>query len=293
MIHWNKKLLYRILLTLLFVGSGGSQQTCTSTKAIANNCDCHFIGACDWTQSPPAPLANPAAAMPVGINTFAKDPTNPETTEICEGTQNTLAIFYECDLRIPLYSARVLTDADMKSTYSAAALRTGFRMSGHIPRQHQQRNGDYGPKAKNQIPCYESTVSKPAGTMYYETNWYSAALKYGPPPLTCKPTGSVKKLLTTIDKGHLIASNYGKSAQNARQTVRDTFYLTNIVPQFADMNRGSWVRNEQILLNWASSKCASTVASRRNGRLFVIVGKSEMSFFQPIYRKNVALELNL
>ena len=43
-----------------------------------------------------------------------------------------MAIFHGCDLRIPLYSARVLTDADMQAAYSDKNQRTGFKQSKHI-----------------------------------------------------------------------------------------------------------------------------------------------------------------
>ena len=255
------------------MGSGRSQ--CQSQKPISGNCDCHFIGACDWTTSPPAPNTRAAAAQPKGLKAFAKRPRKPHTITVCEGTQNTMAIFYDCDLRIPLYSARVLTDADMQAAYSAVSQRTGFRQSAHItPALYLQRNGDYGTNGRDQIPCYERARSKPAGSMYYETRWYSRALRYKGRGQFCKSKLLLaKKITSKIQKGHLIASNYGKAAVNGAQSVSDTFTLSNIVPQFGDMNGNAWMRNEQSLLNWASGKCASTATNRRDGRLFIVVGK--------------------
>ena len=255
----------------MLVGSGRSQ--CQSKKPITGNCDCHFIGACDWTTSPPTPNSRAAAAQPKGLKAFAKMPRKPHTITICEGTQNTVAIFYDCDLRIPLYSARVLTDADMQAAYSAKNQRTGFRQSKHITTGlYLQRNGDYGPNGRDQIPCYERARGKPAGSMYYETRWYSRALRYRGRGQVCKPK-LLKKAASKIHKGHLIASNYGKAAVNGAKSVRDTFTLSNTVPQFEDMNSNAWMRSEQSLLNWASGKCASTAANRRDGRLFIVVGK--------------------
>ena len=261
-----------LLLILVFASPGESQIPCSSKKPITGHCDCHFIGACDWTTAPPTATPTAAAAQPTGINT-AFGSTHDLTT-MCEGSQESLAILYDCDLRIPLYSARVLDDADMKATYSAATHRTNFKQTDLVDRPYRQKNGDYGPNARDQIPCYETrTITAPA-SMQFETNWYTAAvLKYKRPLPWCGVTSTLTPPLSTIDKGHMIASNYGKSATNIVQTVGDTFILSNIVPQFADLNRGSWVRNEQILLNWASSHCASTVGTRRNGRLFIVVGE--------------------
>ena len=259
-----------LLLILVFVRPGESQIPCSSTKPITGNCDCHFIGACDWTTAPPTATPTAANSRPNGVDTTFG---STHLTTMCEGSLESIAILYDCDLLIPLYSARVLDDADMKATYSAKTHRTNFRETKLVTTQYRQKNGDYGPKARDQIPCYESTISKPKGTMLFETNWYPAALKYGGPPVKCKPRTVKKKHPSTIDKGHMIAANYGKSATNVIQTVSDTFTLSNIVPQFSKLNQGSWVRNEQILLNWASSHCASTGGTRRSGRLFIVVGE--------------------
>ena len=268
------RLFAELLLILVVVGSGKAQ-TCSSSNPIAGNCDCHFIGACNWTVSPPIPFPTAAAVQPVGIMAFAKNDLSPHTTTICEGTQNTMAILYDCDLLIPLYSARVLKDDDMKTSYSATTQRTKFRETTQISDQYTQKNGDYGPNAKDQIPCYESLLSTPAGSMFFETNWYRRAVTiFGAPPVACNPASlATTKIKSKIHKGHLIASNYGKAAVNGGKSVRDTFTLSNIVPQFADMNSNAWMRNEQNLLRWASGNCASTAPNRRDGRLFIVVGE--------------------
>ena len=259
-----------ILLVVVFVKSVLSQG-CMSTSRITTTCYCHFVGACNWTQTPPAPLLNAAQALPQGIESnFASQNPNPNTDEICEGIQRSLAILYECDLRIPLYAARVLTDADLLAKYNAKTQRTSFRETRALLSFYRQKNGDYGPRPKDQISCYETNTGGGARmTLYYDANWWPPAFAQGPPPQACnkKNVG-----LAAIDKGHLIASNYGKSAANSKITVKDTFYLSNVVPQFAELNRIAWLQHEQALLKWAINTCSSAKAGRQNARLFILVG---------------------
>ena len=253
----------KAFLGLLFMGSSTGQR-CQSTRPILNNCECHFIGACDFTKSPPKKVKNLVRAQPIGITKFARNPIWPHIATICEGQRKCLAIFYDCDLRIPLVSARTLSDADIKSRYSAKNQRTGFRETSYITSQFRQKTGDYGPNGKNQIPCYE--IGSPKGQMNIDKKWYPRRAKSK--LAICKS----KKRLTPINKGHLIASSYGKASRNSGQSIKDTFTLSNIVPQFEQMNTNSWNRAEQQLLNWALLSCASTVKTRKNGRLFIVVG---------------------
>jgi endonuclease G len=47
----------------------------------------------------------------------------------------------------------------------------------------------------------------------------------------------------SYDRGHLVGAN---AMDNDELTMLDTFYITNIVPQSAVLNRGAWLRTEQI-----------------------------------------------
>ena len=256
------------LLIVMFVGSRAALG-CTSKRAILGNCDCHFLGGCDWSKTPPVPSATPSAAHPVGINAFAKNPSTPQTTTICEGKLNSLGVLYDCDLRIPLYSARALGDADITALYLSKYDRSDFSESRYLNPRDRQKNGDYRPEALDQIPCYESFACK-SGIICPEPNWVKKS-RAGALSKNCD-----KKLMKEekkIHKGHLIAASYGRSATSMRQSVKDTFTLSNAVPQFKDLNSGLWNQNEKKLLIWANNNCASTAPNRRNGRLFIVVGR--------------------
>ena len=179
-----------ILLVVVFVKSVLSQG-CINTSRITTTCYCHFVGACNWTQTPPAPLLNAAQALPQGIESnFASQNPNPNTDEICEGIQRSLAILYECDLRIPLYAARVLTDADLLAKYNAKTQRTSFRETRALLSIYRQKNGDYGPRPKDQISCYETNTEAEQGRLYIMmiTGGPRHLLRALPPRLAIKKT---------------------------------------------------------------------------------------------------------
>jgi endonuclease G len=46
------------------------------------------------------------------------------------------------------------------------------------------------------------------------------------------------------DRGHLVPANH---LDYSRQSVKDSFYMTNILPQAANMNRGAWLATEEII----------------------------------------------
>lgn len=47
----------------------------------------------------------------------------------------------------------------------------------------------------------------------------------------------------SYDRGHLVGAN---AMDNDSVTMKDTFYVTNVVPQSATLNRGAWKRTEEI-----------------------------------------------
>ncbi|TSC71800.1 MAG: endonuclease G, mitochondrial, partial [Parcubacteria group bacterium Gr01-1014_48] len=46
------------------------------------------------------------------------------------------------------------------------------------------------------------------------------------------------------DRGHLVPANHFDHSQKA---LKQTNYITNIVPQAREMNRGAWLRTEEII----------------------------------------------
>ncbi len=53
------------------------------------------------------------------------------------------------------------------------------------------------------------------------------------------PTGSTK-----YDRGHLVPANHMDSSTIA---IKESNYITNILPQAANMNRGAWLKTEEII----------------------------------------------
>ncbi|WP_419621189.1 DNA/RNA non-specific endonuclease [Thiolapillus sp.] len=46
------------------------------------------------------------------------------------------------------------------------------------------------------------------------------------------------------DRGHLVPANHLDYSRNA---IRQSNYMTNVLPQAANMNRGAWLRTEEIV----------------------------------------------
>jgi endonuclease G len=46
------------------------------------------------------------------------------------------------------------------------------------------------------------------------------------------------------DRGHLVPANH---LDNSRTAIKQSNYMTNILPQAANMNRGAWLRTEEIV----------------------------------------------
>ena len=80
-----------------------------------------------------------------------------------------------------------------------------------------------------------------------------------PDPLVEKPVHPRDYRKTGYDKGHLApAADFTYS----EETMRNSFYMSNISPQVPGCNRGIWKRLEQQVRNWA----------RREERICVITG---------------------
>jgi endonuclease G len=64
-------------------------------------------------------------------------------------------------------------------------------------------------------------------------------------PKRCQQTstGSYKHLSERYDRGHLVPANHLDNTQTA---IKQSNYMTNVLPQAANMNRGAWLRTEEI-----------------------------------------------
>lgn len=83
--------------------------------------------------------------------------------------------------------------------------------------------------------------------------------KFQPDPLVEKPVHPRDYRKTGFDKGHLApAADFTYS----EETMRNSFYMSNISPQVPGCNRGIWKRLEQQVRNWA----------RKEGKICVITG---------------------
>ena len=82
---------------------------------------------------------------------------------------------------------------------------------------------------------------------------------FRPDPLVENPVYPRDYRKTGYDKGHLApAADFTYS----EETMRNSFYMSNISPQIPGCNRGIWKRLEQQVRNWA----------RKKGRICVITG---------------------
>merc|ERR1712166_1084280 len=98
--------------------------------------------------------------------------------------------------------------------------RSGFSRDPDVSKECQQTNG----KA---YPTYE-----PDGELEVKK---------------CDPTGKkckYPKSAISFDRGHLVPANHMDSDKTA---IYESNYMTNILPQAANMNRGAWLKSEEII----------------------------------------------
>ncbi|OQR95541.1 endonuclease, partial [Achlya hypogyna] len=62
-------------------------------------------------------------------------------------------------------------------------------------------------------------------------------------PASCKQQASTKAYGQGYDRGHLVASNH-MDADDV--TIRESHYMTNILPQVGTFNKGIWAKTEAI-----------------------------------------------
>ena len=252
------------LVFLLMIGCflhkvKGQRCSMTGTNGIAP-CQCNFMEACN-AQGNPNP--NLAQYLPTGVDQlglFEHEQQN--LAYLCEGG-DAVGILYDCNNRIPLYAATVINGPLLLGKSYEGRPGVDFSLSRQLDGRFQQQKEDYKDALRRE-PCY---LSFRRGRMYIvEEDWLRASGRIKPFRTRLCPRGSVVK--TSVHRGHLIASQYGRNNQAKK---RATFKYTNAVPQFGVFNSYPWRVCESRLIRWGRQNCAQ-VREAMNVRLFIVVG---------------------
>ena len=142
------------LLSFSYLFQNAFSHRCYSSGL--SGCECNILGACDIQGNPVSGLdKNFTGYAPIGIQQFQGGPEN--LAYLCE--EQTTTIMYDCNARIPLYSATMITGKQLNASYNP--LGTSFRLSGdqRLHRSFQQHRSDYS-KSSSRNLCYESQNGK-------------------------------------------------------------------------------------------------------------------------------------
>ena len=259
-----------IILTLVncmpFETSG--QLNC-STKGVAGlaGCECNFFGACDFRGRirPGVDILNHS---PNGIERYAheKGSFGRNIAFLCEGS--TVAILYDCNNRIPLYAATVVSGGQLSAKFGKRPRGTGgtFRQSGTtLDLYFQQVKNDYDQALNRKI--YYKIKTRRSIKQIKDKVWYEKL----------NPTLLSNNVKVAVHRGHMIASLYG-IGDLAKKV--NTFVYTNAIPQFGVFNSGPWKTCEGRLIRWGQVFCLreGTADVVRNVQMFIVVGAIPSTF---------------
>ena len=256
-----------------------SAQPCQG-NGFTGGCECNIMGGCNALGVPqPGLNAQMNGYAPSGIEQFGYasplNKNNRALVHLCEG--GTMAILYDCNAKIPLYAATVMTGSQIKATYSRPSV--SFRPSGYsgLNVMFQQQDNDYDDVLNRNI-CYETQ----AGNLVVDKDWLNAhPKKPSARPSNPQPCVSPFNLPSPVHRGHLIAASYGRGIPNRPS---ETFRYTNSVPQFGTFNSGKWGASERRLLRWGQTNCnAYNGVATQTVRMYIVVGAipSTLPTFQP------------
>ena len=215
-------------------------------------CQCKILGACDAHGNPVPNLDKKLTNYaPSGMEQFAYARKNngPAVAYVCEGGE--IAILFDCNAMIPLYSATVMEQAQIHFSGNVNREGFNFRASQELSPKFQQSTADYQ-RSNSRDVNYESV-----GQLFVDVAWNLA---------------NQQQKMSPVDKGHMVAALYASGPPPT--FIKETFVYTNAVPQFAAFNRGQWKVCEGYLLKtWATQNCPSSQhAVTQNVRLYIVVG---------------------
>lgn len=232
-------------------------------------CECNIMDACD-AQGNPKP--NWDEHLPLGVDKFGY---------VVQGAQNlaylcedgTIAILFDGNAKIPLYSAIVMTAQQLLA--GAESRPNNFRKSSKVDRRYQQKTGDYKKSSKREL-CYKRRGKKNRAV---DKKWASSAESVSVKKTVDIPSSvdvCIPALTADLHRGHLIASQYGRGD---KKRTKAAFTYTNVVPQFGRFNSNPWQQCESRLIKWGQNNCA--VNGAQNVKLFIVVGAIPSTVFGP------------
>ena len=241
-----------------------------STAGLAGleGCKCNFFGACD-VRGITKPGLKISDYSPNGLEAYAhvKGFFGQNLAFLCEGEGKDVAILYDCNNRIPLYAATVITGSKLSVKHDKGRPKGAegkFGPSMKLDISFQQNENDYFKAANRELKIHlkRKRTYGDMDDVVPDDEW----LKSKNAPLS-----SPKRFKIAMHRGHLIASMFGIGDFEKK---KQTFVYTNAVPQFGDFNSVPWRTCEQRLITWGRLNCinAGTKSEGRNVQMFIVVG---------------------
>lgn len=246
------RLFVLIIIIVIFVQISASD---TLRVSDLKGCECNFANSCS---NQGKSLEN---YLPQGVDEFGKPVKH--LFYLCE--EETVATLFDCNSKIPLYSAAVITEKQLLAGDPRPNVK--FKNSKKIPVECQQKNKDYEEFSKLQH-CYEERT----GDLVVDTEFCTANERPAK-----RARGKKKEAVPKVHRGHLIASNYFRG-DVTKQIA--TFKYTNAVPQFGSFNSGQWMLCEKRLVQWGKNHCASQ-SGATNVQMFILVGAVPSTVYGP------------
>ena len=254
----------------------GHFQCSTTGKNGIDTCVCNIMNACDEHGKA---RANWTDYLPENVEQFGHvEGGGRNLAYLCEG--GAVAILYDCNSRIPLYAATKITGAQLSKKPLGRPSNSFRRSENQLSTEFQQEDADYRNTKNLCLETYENCFKdderrRPSGNS--NTQRDRKRVRSETPCLT--QSALTKTTNTRINRGHLIASQYGRAV--LERTIA-TFTYTNVVPQFERFNNGAWRASENKLIGWGQVFCA--VKGAQHVEMFIIVGAvPSTNFEQPCY----------
>ena len=149
-----------------------------------------------------------------------------------------------------------------------------------------------GRTARNYTLCYDAEVKGAWWVAYPLHNVHTGAgrvesWQYDPQIPTADQPNLSKSYGGSYDRGHQIP-NADRSANSTMQA--QTFYYSNMTPQYYQLNQNSWAKLEGLVRNWVCSDTLYVVtgASWKNSRVTTTDGAGNTCLVPTYYYKVVA-----